>query len=335
MSGIAADDQDAGVALQRLPRIDVAAHPAYGGMFEPNLDLGRKAEAALKPLIEEVAEGEKERSDTFGYGYGASTDLARELAAKGCAAVQLEPRLLLKLQRGASPLIATIRERLAELRSAGEPTVFKACQELVTPDRHDELWDVAARVMRKAQIEQAACDYFDCSEAKLKAAAVMVNEPNQFWCTDIFGDAGLETPDTVGFHIDSTTYPTLKMVLYLNDVGPDQGPFGAIPGSHLWEQGSPGRIRRRAFDRSKLVSRRSLKQRQAFRSLPTELQVKAEFGGDLLQGSPDAQRLLAAEQVMTGPSGQLNLFDPDAIHRGGLTRHGERWVMLLSFAAKF
>jgi hypothetical protein len=321
-------------ARRRLPRVDYAAHPAYGGMFEADAELGRRAAAELTPLIEEVTEGERDRAERFGYGYGASSALARELAADGCAKRQLEPSQLEDLQRRADPLIGAIRERLAELRAASEPISFRACQEMVGPDRNEALWTLAAQVMRDAGIEQASCDYFDCRAAKLKTAAVMVNQPGQSWCADLFRSAELETPATVGFHVDSTTYPTVKVVLYLSDVGPDEGPFGAIPGSHLWEQGGPGRIRRRAFDRSNLVSR-SPKQRRAFLSLPPKLQVKAEFGGDLIEGSPEAVELLSQERVMTGPRGQLNLFDPDAIHRGGLARHGERCVMLLSVAARF
>ena len=83
-----------------------------------------------------------------------------------------------------------------------------------------------------------------------------------------------------------------------------------------------------------LVSRAANK-RQAFLSLPPELQVKAEFGGDMMPDDPDTRRLLAQERVMTGPRGQLNLFDPEAIHRGGHASGGERHVFLLSVAARF
>ncbi len=50
--------------------------------------------------------------------------------------------------------------------------------------------------------------------------------------------------------------------------------------------------------------------------------------------APETAALLAEERVMTGPRGQLNLFDPEAIHRGGHARQGERQVFLLSVAAR-
>jgi hypothetical protein len=49
----------------------------------------------------------------------------------------------------------------------------------------------------------------------------------------------------------------------------------------------------------------------------------------MIPGSPEAEALLEAEQVMTGPRGQLNLFNPDAIHRGGNVTAGERHAMLI------
>ena len=318
---------------QRLPHIDYAAHPAYGGMFKPEARLAAEAEARLAPIIEEVERAERERAAVFGYRYGSGTDVTRELAAEGCCVRQLEPALLEPLHAAARPLIETIRTQIAELRASGEPIGFKATQELVAPDRHPELWKLAGQTMRKAGVVQSSIDYFGSGDARLKAAAVMVNQPGQAWCTDIFRDGAAETPPTVGLHIDSSGYCTLKVVLYLGDVGDDQGPFGVIPTSHRWEQGSLERVHRRAFDRSPLVSR-SPGQRKSFLSLPAPLQVKAEFGGDMPAGAPETAALIARERVMTGPRGQLNLFDPEAIHRGGHARQGERHVFLLSVAAR-
>ncbi len=82
-------------------------------------------------------------------------------------------------------------------------------------------------------------------------------------------------------------------------------------------------------DKSDLVVR-SAKKRRMFLSLPEEMRVKAEFGGDMLPGSPAAVALLAEEFVATGPRGQLNLFDPEGVHRGGNVRKGERRAILIT-----
>ncbi len=139
----------------------------------------------------------------------------------------------------------------------------------------------------------------------------------------------MEAPPTAGFHIDSNGKCFVKVVLYLSDVGPDQGPFGLARGSHRWAEGSEERIFRRAFDKSDLVVR-SAKKRRMFLSLPPQMQVKAEFGGDMLADSPEAKALLDQEIVATGPRGQVNLFDPEGVHRGGNVRQGERRVVLIT-----
>ena len=334
MSAMAIADPVESLTERRLPRIDYAAHPAYGGMFRPTRKRGLAVAARLQPYFDEVEQSERERSEQYGYQRGSATGIGREIGAQGFCVRQMESELFEPLYRAAMPVVALIRERIAALRAAGQLINFKSTQDVIGPGQHGELWSLASETVKRAGVVAASTDYFGAGAAKLKAAAVMVNQPGQAWCANLFADLELETPPTVGMHIDSSSYCTLKTVLYLDDVGPDQGPFGLIPTSHLWDQGGIDRIRRRAFDRSPMVSR-ALGERCNFTSLPPELQVKAEFGGDLLAGAPETTVLLAAERVMTGPRGQMNLFDPEAIHRGGHARVGERLVMLLSVAARW
>jgi hypothetical protein len=328
---------DAGLAAppagRRLPRIDYASHPAYGGMFEPAKWLRRQTEAQLKPIIAEVERTDRARDEAFGQVRGSGTDISREVSAAGFCIRQLGADALEPLHQAAAPLVRAIKLRLDELRAAGKPISFKASQEIVAQDDHPEVWRKADAVVREAGLFEAAVDYAGIGYAKLRSVAVMVNQPGQAWCSNVFHAGDFETPPTVGFHIDSAVFSGLKVVLYLSDVGPDQGPFGVIPGSHLWEPSSGGRVLRRAFDRSPFVSR-APGQRHAFASLPAGLQLKAEFGGDMLAGAPETVDLLAREHVATGPRGQLNIFVPEAIHRGGAAQAGERQVMLLSIGAK-
>ncbi len=322
------------LAARRLPEIDYATHPAYGGMFKPARARAAALEQALGGLVAEVEAEDRAKDATFGYRYGTGTDISREVAAQGWCVRQLPAARLKLLRSAAAPEVEAIRGRLAELRASGAMIGFKATQEIIGPASHPDLWLQARKALWECGLIGAAVDYFGSNHASLKSAAVMVNQPGQAWCEDVFRDGAMETPATVGFHIDSSSLCVLKVVLYLDDVGPEQGPFGVIPTSHLWEQGSPGRVRRRAFDRSAFVSR-SPGQRRTFTALPPELRLKAEFGSDLLPESPEALQLLAEEHVGTGPGGQLNIFDPEAVHRGGQTRAGERQVMLLSIGAKF
>ena len=319
---------------EAIPIIDYARHPAYGGAFEPDPELGAWARASLAPLVDEMQRQEDQRLERFGYRRGAKGEMGRALVSDAYSLQQLPPRAIERLHALAAPHVEAIRERVALARAGGLPVTFKLSQDALTKDSHPELWGAAEAGVREVDGLAAAAAYYGAPSAKLKGAAVMVNTPSQGWASDLFrGQA--ETPATAGMHIDSSGGCVMKVVLYLNDVAEDQGPFGVIPGSHLWEQGSAGRVYRRAFDKSALVSRTDVRKRTAFLSLPPEMQVKAEFGGDMPAGGAETEALIRREVVATGPRGQVNIFDPEAIHRGGHVARGERHVMLLALSPQW
>ena len=322
------------MSLKQLPKIDYAAHPLYGGMFEPSAYLGQLTAEALAPLVQEASEAEQDRADRFGYDYKSSDELTEELATRGVARRQLPTHAIDEIHQAAQPVIDLVQERLHETRRAGEPIKFKTAVQPVNPEDQADLWAKVHRALKVAGLYQATATLFDAPSAKLRSLAVLINHADQDWATRLYRDVEVETPPTAGFHIDSDCRCFTKIVLYLNDVGPEQGPFGIIPESHRWGERSRDRIFRSAFDRSPMVVR-SAKWRRRFLSLPPEMQVKAEFGGDMVPGSPEANDLLAQEQVMTGPRGQLNLFNPDAIHRGGNVRTGERHVLLVTLGPRW
>lgn len=316
-------------ALTSLPKIDYAAHPAYGGMLEPTPALGRRALAALEPLVEEMRAVEEERARFFGYRFGHKDEVGRAMVERGVTTLQLPAAGIDAVEAAARPAVEAVHGRLAEARAAGEPIKYKTALESVGAGTHPELWSALETVVRDMGVLDVTAAYFGAPAARLRSAGVLVNQPDQDWATRLYRDLEMEAPPTAGFHIDSNGKCFVKAVLYLTDVGPAQGPFGMVPGSHRWNEGSEERIFRRAFDKSELVVR-SAKKRRMFLSLPEEMRVKAEFGGDMIAGSPEAQALLAEEFVALGPRGQLNLFDPEGVHRGGNVREGERQVILIT-----
>jgi hypothetical protein len=322
------------MALKQLPKIDYAAHPLYGGMFEPHPHLGEVAAQALAPLVEESEKDERQRAEHFGYRYGWNDELTRSLAEDGYARRQLPAGDIDAIGAAAAPFVRQVQQRLHETRAAGEPLKYRTALEPVAADAEGGLWQAVDRALADAGLYEATATVFDAPSAKLRSLGVLVNPPDQDWATRLWRDVDVEAPPTAGFHIDSDCKCFTKIVLYLSDVGAEQGPFGVVPGSHRWGEGGRDRVLRSAFDRSPLVVR-SAKLRRRFLSLPAEMQTKAEFGGDMIAGSPEADALLEAEQVMTGPRGQLNLFNPDAIHRGGNVRSGERQVLLISVGPRW
>ncbi len=312
----------------QLPRIDYAAHPAYGGMLEPTEALGRRALDVLEPLIEEMRQVERDKQATFGYRFGHADAIGERLVREGAAPLQLAPASLAPIEQAAAPVLAEIAQRLAETRAAGQRIQYMTTHQSLSSDTHPELWTAIDRAMRDCGALDITAAYFG-RPAKVRSTGLLLNQPDQDWATRLYRDLDVEAPPTAGFHIDSNGKCFVKAVLYLSDVGPDQGPFGMVPGSHRWAEGSEERIYRRAFDKSDLVVR-SAKKRRMFLSLPPQMQVKAEFGGDMLPDAPETKALLAQEFVATGAKGQLNLFDPEAVHRGGNVRKGERRVVLIT-----
>ena len=320
--------------VSELPKIDYLSHPAYGGLFTPDPAAGAEALSVLGPLIEEMTDLEAQRVDRFGYDYGAVNRQGEELAQQGVSQVELPAELMDPLHAAAQPAIAEVQARIAEARAAGRPIRFKTVEQVLSPESHADLWRAVDRFLREMAIYDTVTAYFRAKSARINGLALFVNPASQDWANRLFRDIKIEAPPTAGFHIDSNGKCYIKGILHLSDVGPDQGPTGVVPKSHLWGQGSRDRVIRRAFDRSPLLAR-SAEMRRAFISLPEELQTKAEFGGDMNADSPEAAALVQGELRAIGPRGLLTLFDPDAIHRGGNVRSGERHALQLVLTAQY
>ncbi len=317
-----------------LPRIDYRGHPAYGGMFEPDPALRGRAIDLLQPLVDEMAKVESDRAARFGYRYGYAEDKGRELAEQGMTQFQLPGELIDKLHKRARPMVEVVQARVREAKAKGAPIRFKTVEERLEPEANGAIYKAADAFLREMEIYDLVARFFAARSSRINSLALFVNPSDQDWAARPFRDVDLPTPPTAGFHVDSNGKCYVKGILHLGDVGPDQGATGVVPGSHLWGQGGMDRIYRRAFDRSRLLAR-AAEERRLFVSLPEEMQVKAEFGGDMLPESPEAEDLLAREVRAVGPRGLLTLFDPEAIHRGGQVREGERQVMQIVLTAQY
>jgi hypothetical protein len=320
--------------LSTLPRIDYGAHPAYGGMLEPDPGLGEQALRVLEPMIAEMTRVEAERIQNFGYRYGFGDEAGRGLVENSYIQARLPGAEMDRIEAAARPYVDLLKQRLAEPMAAGRQIPFKMVNHVLGEQTDPEIWGAVDHAMREAGALETVTRFFNGDSAKLNSLAVFVNPPNQSWIGAPFRDLEVETPPTAGMHIDSNGKCYLKAILYLSDVGSDQGPTCVVPGSHEWEAGSTERIWRRAFDRSKLLGRAQT-ERRMFISLPEQMQVKAEFGGDLLPESEEARSLLQREFVSTGERGTYTLFNPEAVHRGGAVRSGERLALQITLSARF
>ncbi len=317
-----------------LPKIDYLRHPYYGGMFEPDSELGARAQEVLRPLVEEMARVEQDRVARFGYHYGYEDKVGEDLVLRGVSQVQLPTRLIDRISQAASPVVESMRARISALRQAGKAIRFKTVNHPLSQETDPDLWRSVDDMLRETQTLEVVRAFFGAKSARINSLAMFVNPANQEWASQIFRDLDVETPPTAGFHVDSNGKCYVKGILYLNDIGPEQGPFGIIPESHRWAEGTRDRIHRRAFDRSPLLARNA-DERRVFISLPEDMQVKAEFGGDMIAGSDESRRMLAEELVSIGPRGLMTLFWPEAIHRGGNVQSGERHALQITLTAQW
>jgi hypothetical protein len=136
----------------------------------------------------------------------------------------------------------------------------------------------------------------------------------------------------------------LKIILYLVDVGPGDGPFGYVKGSHDWRRSPLTTAMQKGFDQCsgdffestggdfKLGYYRPrfmlADSRRDLLSLPSRLRGSTHFGDDVLNGSSVSRELLAHEKSYTAPAGTMILFDgSQGVHRGAQVRSGSRWVV--------
>jgi hypothetical protein len=196
---------------------------------------------------------------------------------------------------------------------------------------HEEAAPALFAALRAALTRQgalAAASRYQGRPLDVTFLKLLFNRAEDTWWRSPFADVGLGDPAGVSMHVDHLW--TTKAILYLTQVGADNGPFSYCLGSnHIrigWLEGAA----RRANDRVNLSSCKP-EHRRLFHALPKKFRRKAKFGNDLESDHPDLARLLASERHFTSADGDLILFDDRGIHRGGLVQAGERFMLQIRF----
>jgi hypothetical protein len=159
-----------------------------------------------------------------------------------------------------------------------------------------------------------------------------INRPeNDFWSAR-FGDIGLPDSRCNYCHVD-TAHNTTKMIVYISEVGPENGPFSYVAGSHRTRRDFWDRMIRRAVDHSG-IGASDPRSRALFAALPAVFRRKGAFGQDLADDHPAAAPILAGERAVTSDLADGILFDPVGVHRGGMVRSGERRIVGVVLAGR-
>ncbi|MCG9893893.1 MAG: hypothetical protein MH204_00275 [Fimbriimonadaceae bacterium] len=351
---------------RKLPVVDYDNHPAYGKVLDkPTFGMRLKAIKALLPWIGVVWFKKAARFDRIpalpGYkghikgGFAgrflmlrryipyivkAYTDdiagffkgskrfeidpqfkkQAEEFVDTGFLVSNLDEDELTRLKELVAEPIAELRKARAE---AGEQT-FIGNTKFFNPGDHKELFETLAKYMRRHGMLDAASALIG-RPVTVTHLLIQINDPKDAYFHNVFADVeGMADPATNYMHVD-TSYDMVKAVVYLNEVGRDNGAFSYVLGSHHARPVGWEGILRRAVDRSGM-SYTKRNWRQLFYSLPKGLRKKCTFGVDLEDGSEASNAMLNREFYITSDQGNMGLFANNGVHRGGITKTGERVV---------
>lgn len=301
-------------------------------------DALRHAAAALRPALfdEALYESQRHRDPGVRQGGAISEHIGSRMREAGVFACLADPGRVQSLLRLAAPLRREVEHRAAEARG-------QRCQ--VNVPQEGPLWQAIGALIRDTGLQGGLSNY-DRHDLKVAWATLERSNAEQTWWGAPYRGEGLTTSRCAYFHNDHS-HRTLKTILYLSDVGDQNGPFGYVAGSHRWQRSSTATAFVKALDQGRLAAWEAQnpgadndyrpylverKAREGFMLLPAPLRATSHFGDDVLDGSALSARLLAAEQVFGSAEANCIAFDGDrGIHRGGLVREGTRWALQLGF----
>jgi hypothetical protein len=174
------------------------------------------------------------------------------------------------------------------------------------------------------------------------------SSPHDTW-QSVFDDLRLPKARTHLLHFDYS-FVVPKAMVYLNDIGVDNGVFSVIP----HEVPSENICFDLAFANEFLTEFYQVaetdfgwkprgnesifrwpKARELFASLPHSLRVWPNVGDHIADGSELSKDLLAREAKLTGPAGTIAVFlGSHVMHRGGTAAVGERFALQATFQEK-
>lgn len=253
---------------------------------------------------------------------------------KGYARFHLSPNRLARLQEVVAPDVDRLRRRGAE----------RSDDIAIAPPQDHEAYRIVNDHCREIGVFDAISAYY--GEAHSYAGFVIhVSQPRDTWF-HVYDDVGLPMPTTAQMHFDQA-FQVPKSMLYLNDVGVDQGPFSLMEKSDPWQyfgaelalrkemlfaiQRYVGEVHKRQI-RDNMSAFRFTEARAAIASLPKSLRQTGHPGDAIVDGTPLSAELLAAEHRLAGEAGSMPVFTGGhVLHRGGLVTRGERIALQVVF----
>ncbi|ABD85836.1 hypothetical protein [Rhodopseudomonas palustris] len=347
--------------FDQLPVIDYDKHPAYGRVL-PMAQLGSRLKAVTyfayglvlataRRLIDvenlpRPAAGEPKLGSVLrhlpvylrlimlqrlsrlaaGNAYQPKTERGDNLLAPlqrdGVAGVRLPPDKLFEIRNLLAPQLKILEQQLAL-----KPALSADAEETrlwLDPATNAEIYKAFNQTAADLGVLEAASAYLK-RPVGVGQLAVQINDPVEG--PSEFADVGVDSSATKHFHID-TSGNLLKLVIYLGDVGPANGPLAYVPGSQRAAKGIWDGLVRRANDLAGLSST-TPSSRELFFALPEGWRRKASFGADLVVENDYARSILDDQWRVTSDDETAVLYDPNGIHRDGIVSTGRRVAVVL------
>jgi hypothetical protein len=272
-------------------------------------------------------------------------------AARGAASAAARARADTLLEQGysifymPSALVAQLREILTPDIDRLRQTFINLPDDIITcgPSNLASV-DMVKRFCDQEGVFEAISAFYG-EQYRALGFVIHVSHPNDSWYRQ-FDDIGLQMPLTSQMHFD-LSFELPKAMLYLNDVGTEQGPFSVVQKAEPWERfGSELAFRKEilysvadfmnkthgiTMQGNTSVFRHSAA-RAIFASLPKSLRQISHVGDHILDGTDLSRHLLTSETKLIGAAGMMPVFTGShVLHRGGLVSNGERWALQIFF----
>tara|TARA_A100001388_G_scaffold277082_1_gene266804 strand:- start:1329 stop:2345 length:1017 start_codon:yes stop_codon:yes gene_type:complete len=172
----------------------------------------------------------------------------------------------------------------------------------------------------KLGVLQGATKYNKGKPLQVKNVVLHIATPtDQNWKQFLY-DCNTVTK-TTNLHIDPKE-DVIKSMMYLNDITLDDGPFSYVEKSNRWIYDDLQNIFGRAISTGSYCH--TPESRAVVFQLPKQLRISHNFGRVLLDNTEEQQNIIDKEKMFTSDKGNVCIFDPAGMHRGGICTKGTR-----------
>jgi hypothetical protein len=285
-----------------------------------NDDVRREALTAFMPAFEErYAQRLNMRQPNLTGRIKLGDEILQALQSRGCALAALPDDWRRRVHELTVPIAAGMHRSLDLI---AQPR-FEDGHVRLDPSEHAEVFEAVSGAFEESGV-LAALGAYAGKRLRLGSIGLQVNTAAE--TRTKYGEIdrlGLPERTTTYFHVDSNDWPGVKALVYLGDVGADQGPFRYVEGSHRLMGPFEAAVRK---TNDKLRHSPTV-----LCALPSRFAQHANFGDYIDPAAPASRRLLEQERVVCDGRSDLVLFDNNGVHRGGFVRDGHRYMLQCMF----